>query len=564
NASCCGAVALRKLSLWNNCVCRNIKASGLKFENLLESECAYTVLVVAVFWLSEAMPLAITALIPALMFPLFGIVKSKDVANSYFKDFHLLLTGVICLATSIEKWNLHKRIALQLVMVMGVNPGRLMMGFMLSCAFLSMWLSNTSTAAMVMPIVEAVTQQIINAEAEVHAGQENGVSNRSFELNGIVNLEKQSDNQLTTSRKDHKLCKGISLCVAFSSTIGGLSTITGTSTNLIFVEQFNTDVNFGSWFVLVFPMSVIILILSWVWLHAMFCGFDFKSTLICRKAMSNKEKASIKVIQDEYKKLGPMRYQEIITLILFCLMAILWFTREPGFFPGWSSLFSEGFATDSTVALLLGLLFFILPLRDPRNQWLLKDCGLFYVTEKGYSALITWSEFQATMPWDICFLVGGGFALAEGCEISGLSLWVGSKLEPLGSLPVLVIILISSLIVTTVTEVASNPATITIFLPILAPLAEAIHVNPLYLLIPTTLCTSFAFLLPVSNPPNAIVFGYGHVTMMDMVSLNSCSKRKLFSLDHLKEWGVVGKMEGLRERVQGIVPERKTANVERK
>nr|DBA31247.1 TPA: hypothetical protein GDO54_007124 [Pyxicephalus adspersus] len=493
-----------------------------------EAQCAYVLFVVAMFWLSEALPLSVTAFIPALMFPLFGILPSKTIASTYFKDFHLLLTGVICLATSIEKWNLHKRIALRMVMLVGVNPGWLMLGFMFSTGFLSMWLSNTSTAAMVMPIVEAVAQQIINAEAEVDAMQTNsseGIHNEVFELedneittkcdpekhvNGYTNgtVTTWKDEKSTTqsasenkyrSKKNHMMCKAMCLCIAYSSTIGGLTTITGTSTNLIFAEQFqtrypkSTEINFGTWFLLCIPISIILLLLSWIWLQWLFLGFNIKEMFKCGKEKTQREKASEKVILEEYNKLGPISYQEIMTFILFLLMALLWFTRDPGFFPGWSSLFPNylGYATDSTAALLLDSF--------------------------DYAPLITWKEFQACMPWDIAILVGGGFALAEGCEVSGLSQWIGNKMTPLGSLPIVIVVLIACIIVTSVTEVASNPATITIFLPILAPLAEALYVNPLYILIPTTLCTSFAFLLPVANPPNAIVFSYGHLQVMDMV-----------------------------------------------
>ncbi|KAK6488052.1 solute carrier family 13 member 1 [Huso huso] len=518
-----------------------------------EARCAYTLFVVAVYWLTEAIPLAVTALIPALMFPLFGIMKSKTVASAYFKDFHLLLIGVVCLATSIEKWNLHKRIALRMVMLVGVNPGWLMMGFMISSAFLSMWLSNTSTAAMVMPIVEAVIQQILNAEAEVNAIQMknmDGTSNLGLQLdedevkrennteaesngvehNTVCKIEPEDTSPQRSvpkpemerkylSKKDHMMCKGMSLCIAYSCTIGGLSTITGTSTNLIFAEHFNNRypdchcINFGTWFVLTFPITIIILILSWVWLHWLYLGFDFSRMFRCAKDKSEKEKASAKIINNEYKQLGSISNQELVTLVIFILMALLWFTRDPGFVPGWSSLFPQykGYATDSTAALILGLLFFIIPANMPNNS----SCGK--KSYLSYTTLITWKEFQSCMPWEIALLVGGGFALAQGTEDSGLSAWVGSKLTPLGSLPIWVTIAVSSLIVTSVTEVASNPATITIFLPILSPLAEAIGVNPLYILIPTTLCTSFAFLLPVANPPNAIVFTYGHLQVIDMV-----------------------------------------------
>ncbi|NXJ92615.1 S13A1 protein, partial [Corythaixoides concolor] len=527
-----------------------------------EAECAYTLCVVAIFWLTEALPLAVSALLPAFMFPLFGIMESKEVASAYFKDFHLLLIGVICLATSIEKWNFHKRVALRMVMLVGVNPARLTLGVMVSCAFLSMWLSNTSAAAMVMPIVEAIAQQIARAETEADALEmswSNGSINPALEMdenigecessdwkqkekqvNGYDNdvnstvctIEKENEKEkeqqnlppAETGKKSREdkhsgVFKVMCLCVAYSATIGGLTTITGTSTNLIFAEHFNTRysacqcINFGSWFILSIPITVIILVLSWVWLQWLFLGFDFKNMFKCGKKKTAREEASTQVIQEEYKKLGPMSYPEIATLILFILMTLLWFTREPGFIPGWSSLFPEytGYATDSTTALLIGILFFIIPAKT------LSKTSNGENTVFGYTPLITWKEFQSCMPWEIAILVGGGFALADGCEVSKLSDWVANKLTPLGSLPLWLVILISCLIVTSVTEVASNPATITIFLPILSPLAEAIHVNPLFILIPATLCTSFAFLLPVANPANAIVFSYGHLTIMDMV-----------------------------------------------
>ncbi|NXN00270.1 S13A1 protein, partial [Sylvia borin] len=526
-----------------------------------EAECAYTLFVIAIFWLTEALPLAVSALLPAFMFPLFGIMASKEVASAYFKDFHLLLIGVICLATSIEKWNLHKRVALKMVMLVGVNPAWLMLGFMVSCAFLSMWLSNTSAAAMVMPIVEAVAQQITRAQAEadeLEMSCSNGSINPALELdenigeyenpdwkekekrvNGYNNNvgstvctvekenEKGNEQNLPPaeaerkSRKDKNsgIFKVMCLCVAYSATIGGLTTITGTSTNLIFAEHFNSRypgcqcINFGSWFILSIPIAVVILVLSWVWLQWLFLGFDFKNMFKCGKKKTAREEASSQVIREEYKKLGPISYPETVTLVLFILMTLLWFTRDPGFIPGWSSLFPKykSYITDSTAALVIGLLFFIIPAKT------LTRTSNGENTIFGYTPLITWKEFQSCMPWEIAILVGGGFALADGCEVSKLSEWVANKLTPLGSLPLWLIILISCLIVTSVTEVASNPATITIFLPILSPLAEAIHVNPLFILIPATLCTSFAFLLPVANPANAIVFSYGHLTIMDMV-----------------------------------------------
>ncbi|XP_053340548.1 solute carrier family 13 member 1 [Clarias gariepinus] len=548
--------------------------------NTKEAECAFTLVLMAVFWMTEAMPLSVTALFPALLFPLFGVMKSSEVATMYFKDFHLLLLGVICLATSIEKWGLHRRIALRLVTIVGVNPGMLMLGFMVGCAFLSMWLSNTSTVAMVMPIAEAVMQQVTGAEDQVNRQQDKplkGICNPALQLegDGEKQCEKTTDENSTgtalkefvvtvpeennstesvpssplhsnfITHRDQMMCKSLSLAIAYSANIGGLSTLPGTSSNLVFAEyihQFYPEcksINFGNWFIFALPICIIVLILAWIWLHWLFLGTNFCSMLSFRRSRSEREIAAAKHIKDQYDALGSMSRQEMITLVIFVLMAVLWFVREPGFMPGWASLFPDysGYATDATVALLLGMLLFIIPSKKP--------------TADNYDGMISWKEFQSCMPWEICLLVGGGFALAEGTKVSGLSTWVAELMSPLGNLPVLAIVTIACLIVTSITEVASNPATITIFLPILAPLAEAINVNPLYMLIPATISVSFSFLLPVSNPPNAIVFAYGHVKIMDMVKAGlgmnvigvlsvllavSTWGRPIFSLDTYPDW----------------------------
>ncbi|XP_072290996.1 solute carrier family 13 member 1 [Eucyclogobius newberryi] len=500
-----------------------------------EAECAFVLLLMAVLWVTEVTPLAITAMLPAFLFPLFGIMKSSEVASVYFKDFHFLLFGVICLATSIEKWGLHRRIALRLVNMVGVNPAWLMLGFMTGCAFLSMWVHNTSAVAMVMPIVEAVLQQILRTSREKDlAGEDNpnlqlDESGSNVQITEIssekktvdvpdeqprachINISEAPPAQSTEGQNvDRMLCKAICLGIAYSSNIGGISTLLGTSPNLIFSEYLHqmypecNSVNFGNWLLLCLPISVVMLLLTWAWLYWLFIGSDFSFLWKFRGQQSEKEKAARRVLEEEYKALGPMSSQEIFTSVVFITMVVLWLTRAPGFIPGWASLFPQhsGYITDATVALLLGVSFFIAPAHGP---------------SKKYDTMISWKEFQSSMPWTVVLLVGGGFALAEGTKESGLSTWVAELLAPLGDLPVLATITVTCLIVTTLTEVASNAATITIFLPILSPLAEAIHVNPLYVMIPTTLCTSFSFLLPVSNPPNAVVFAYGHLTVMDMV-----------------------------------------------
>uniref|UniRef100_A0A8C5QQK4 Solute carrier family 13 member 1 n=1 Tax=Leptobrachium leishanense TaxID=445787 RepID=A0A8C5QQK4_9ANUR len=525
---------------------------------LPEAACAYILLVTATFWISEAIPLGAAALVPAFLFPLFSIMKSSEVASEYFKDIHLLLFGVVCLATSIQKWNLHKRIALWMVLSVGSQPTWLLLGFMSCTSLLSMWLSNTSTAAMVMPIVDAVLSQLNGAMPEEKA-LTNKKSNSSLNNedatkidltsfpesnnvldNGVVTSEENEEEQTFENRtyskqgksgrfyrtqRDHMMCKAFSLGIAYSSTIGGMSTLTGTSTNLIFIEQFETRypgcqfVNFGSWIAFSFPIAFIILIFSWMWINWLFLGFSLKDFQCCRKkSKSPTDEDSRMILKQEYERLGPLSYQEVVTLTIFLLMALSWFTRDPGFIPGWDSLFGlKGYKSDATSAILFGFLLFIIPGRKPR--WLccrLKEKSRASSVPES-TTMISWKEFEECIPWHIVVLVGGGFALARGCEVSGLSSWVGHKMEPLSSLPVWVIVLIVCLLVTTVTEVASNPATITIFQPILSSLAEGIGVNPLLVIIPATISASCAFLLPVANPPNAIVFSYGHLTVPDMI-----------------------------------------------
>ncbi|KAA8579951.1 hypothetical protein FQN60_005486, partial [Etheostoma spectabile] len=479
-----------------------------------------------IYWVSEAVPLGAAALVPAFLYPLFGVLKSSEVAAEYCKDTTLLLMGVICLAASIEKWNLHKRIALRMVMIAGAKPGMLVLGFMCCTVFLSMWLSNTSTTAMVMPIAEAVLQQLIctgladghvdseTAEAPeddsaVSDKEENLDKNQlellyrndryvAVEIPNVKRVKARRDSQYPTKR-DHMICKCLSLSITYAATIGGLITITGTSTNLIFAEQFNTRypdakvINFGTWFIFSFPIAIIMLVLTWLWLHFLFLGCNFRETCSwSKKRKTRREMLSERRIHEEYTKLGPISYPEVVTGVFFILMTLLWFTREPGFVPGWTSLFEKLQDRCDRVG----------PDNEPHDP---------------LAPMITWKDFQRLMPWEIVILVGGGYALAAGCKVSGLSMWIGRQLEPMSGLPPWAVTLLACLLVSAVTEFASNPATLTVFLPILSALSETLQINPLHTLIPSTMCVSFGVMLPVGNPPNAIVFSYGHVKISDMV-----------------------------------------------
>ncbi|XP_024410897.2 solute carrier family 13 member 4 isoform X2 [Desmodus rotundus] len=548
-----------------------------------EAACAYVLIVTAVYWVSEAVPLGAAALVPAFLYPFFGVLRSSEVAAEYFKNTTLLLVGVICVAAAVEKWNLHKRIALRMVMMAGAKPGMLLLCFMSCTTLLSMWLSNTSTTAMVMPIVEAVLKELVGAEDEQLVARDSSAeeaeptsldgnySQPSLELifvsedtsttdftslmqnknlNGaptIANPIKTANHQdkphpsqekpavLTPgprnqelnrkykSHHDQMVCKCLSLSISYAATIGGLTTIIGTSTSLIFLEHFNNQypaaevVNFGTWFLFSFPISLIMLVVSWFWMHWLFLGCNFKETCsLSKKNKTKREELSEKRIREEYEKLGAISYPEMVTGFFFILMTVLWFTREPGFVPGWDSFFEKkGYRTDATVSIFLGFLLFLIPAKKPCFGK--KKDGEDREPSPRPEPIITWKDFQKTMPWEIVILVGGGYALASGSKSSGLSTWIGHQMLSLSSLPPWAVTLLACILVSIVTEFVSNPATITIFLPILCSLSETLRINPLYTLIPVTMCISFAVMLPVGNPPNAIVFSYGHCQIKDMV-----------------------------------------------
>ncbi|NXC88627.1 S13A2 protein, partial [Cercotrichas coryphoeus] len=516
-----------------------------------EALCGYVIIVMALFWCTEALPLAVTALLPVLLFPLMNIMDSTTVSQEYLKDTNMLFLGGLMMAIAIEKWNLHKRVALRVLLITGVRPALLLMGFMIVTAFLSMWISNTATTAMMVPIAQAVMDQLLKSELESETtGQVSEHTNKAFELqekspdsfkepeekgscisfvpwdlgnSHVLTVEEERNRNELVEKKHLKLSKGMSLCICYSSSIGGIATLTGTTPNLVLQGQINDIykdnggvINFASWFSFAFPTMVVLLILAWIWLQILYLGFNFKKNFGCgaSPAAKAKEKQAYEIIKEESRKLGKMSFAEIEVLIIFILLVVLWFTREPGFFPGWATvLFNKdgtSYVTDATVSIFISLLLFILPSGFSNQET--GDRARF----RAPPALLDWKAVQEKMPWNIVFLLGGGFALAKGSEESGLSRWLGSKLTPLESIPHPAIAFLLCLLIATFTECTSNVATTTLFLPILASMAEAICLNPLYVMLPCTLSASLAFMLPVATPPNAIVFSYGQLRVIDM------------------------------------------------
>ncbi|XP_051491663.1 Na(+)/citrate cotransporter isoform X2 [Apus apus] len=470
-----------------------------------EAKCAYIIIIMAVYWCTEVIPLAVTSLMPVVFFPLLGVQSSKSVCLQYLNDTNMLFVGGLIVAISVEQWNLHKRIALRVLLIVGVKPALLMLGFMIVTAFLSMWISNTATTAMMVPIVQAVLDQMDNTEYDVTMmEQAPGQTNTVIELEEkntsdptsvhVISNGQVPDDPRASEEKNlrKRICKGMTLCVCYAASIGGTATLTGTGPNMVLKGQMN----------------------------------HFKKSWGCGTERTAKEKAAYNVLKAEMKKLGPITYAEFNVLLMFVLLVLLWFSRHPGFVKGWAArLFPEGekYITDSAPAVFIALLLFILPANKPKFIGWNPSMSDPEQTEEDIkkpflsAPLLDWNVVQRKMPWSIVLLLGGGFALADASANSGLSAWLGHQMTPLGSIPPWAIATVLSLIIAVFTECTSNVATATLFLPVFSSMAASVKIHPLYVMLPGTLSASFAFMLPVATPPNAIVFSYGHIRVLDMV-----------------------------------------------
>ncbi len=420
----------------------------------------------ALWWVTEIVPLAVTSILPVVLFPLLGIMDGKSVSSTYFNYIIFLFLGGFLVALALEKWNLHKRIALKILMVIGVSPGRILMGFMVGTAFLSMWISNSATTMLMIPILLSVIGKLeeINSKDSV----------KHFSV-------------------------GLLLAIAYSASIGGIATLIGTPPNLLFVRVLKInfpnapDITFSNWFFYAFPISVLLFFITWIYLYFVFV-----------KSGKNFKQLDHSVIVDEYKAMGKWTYEQKIMGILFIILGLLWFLRADinlGSFtiPGWSGLFDNPtYFNDGTVAIFIAILLFLIPSKQKKRSF-----------------LMDWKTAES-IPWEILLLFGGGFALASGFKESGLSLWIGNSLIWLKDIHPIVIIVIIATVITFLTEITSNTATSSTLLPVLAGLALSANVNPLLFMLPATISASLAFMLPVATPPNAIVFGTKRLPMMTM------------------------------------------------
>jgi solute carrier family 13 (sodium-dependent dicarboxylate transporter), member 2/3/5 len=410
---------------------------------------------IAVWWITEAIPIAVTALLPLVLFPLSGGLDLVATSGAFGHKFVFLYLGGFVIAVAIEKWNLHKRIALNIINIIGSNVRKIILGFMIATAFLSMWISNTATSVMMLPIGLAIINQL-------------------------------KDNPSTEANENAVFGKALMLAIAYSASIGGLATLIGTPPNLVLAgvvsDVYGYEITFMQWLVFGLPISLVLLFLCWWYLTRM--AFSFQE----REFPGGKQE-----IRRLLKLLGKISYEEKMVALIFGLTAFCWITRSfllQKFFPA---------LDDTMIAIFFAIVLFIVPSKKNQRQ-----------------PLIQWEE-AVKIPWGIILLFGGGMALAKGFETSGLAGWIGAQMTTLSGLPIILLVLILIAAVNFLTEITSNLATTAMLLPVLAPMAVSVDVHPFVLMVGAAVAASCAFMLPVATPPNAVVFGSGYLRIPDMV-----------------------------------------------
>ena len=435
------------------------KAEGISPEAQATLACASWI---AVWWTMEIIPIAATALLPIVLFPLTGALSLEKTTASYGHKYVFLFIGGFLIAIAIEKWNLHRRIALNIINLIGTSVNRIILGFMVATAFLSMWISNTATTVMMLPIGMAIVAQL-------------------------------KDNPTTRENENSAFGKGLMLAIAYAASIGGMATLIGTPPNLILAgvlqESYGVEITFIQWMKFGFPISIILLGICWLY--------------ITRYAFSGKKNEDFKMPKkfpggrSEIKRLleglGKTSKEEKTILIVFGLTAFCWMFRSYLIKPFIPQI------DDTIIAMFFALILFLLPSKND---------------EKG--KILNWEE-AVKLPWGILLLYGGGLALASGFSETGLAEWIGSQLTSIQNISLFLLVLILIASVNFLTEITSNLATTAMLLPVIVPVALIFDTHPYILMVGVTVAASCAFMLPVATPPNAIVFGSGYLRIPDMV-----------------------------------------------
>lgn len=409
------------------------------------------------WWITEAIPIPITAMLPLVLFPILGVAKMSEAAQPYGDPVVFLFMGGFILALGLEKYNLHQRIALNLIKLTGTSGNGIILGFMLATALISMWISNTATAIMMLPIASSVTFLLAK------------------------DLGKENDPRFK------KFATGLMLGIAYAASIGGMGTIIGTPPNVVMVgfmkRMYNLDVAFTDWMLVGIPIMALVLLS---------CYFII-TKILYRNQLSAIE-GSRELIHNKLTELGPLSREEKRVLIIFSITSFCWIFRQ-----NINTLIGQNLLDDTGIAMAGGVLMFLIP----------KDL-------KKMDFLLTWEDMK-NMQWGILLLFGGGLALAEGMEQSGLVEKVGDYFKGQDAMSVTVLIFLLTLISMALTELMSNVALVTIFVPVVFGIAEGYGINPIWLAMPVTFAASCAFMMPISTPPNAILFASGYIRMKEMI-----------------------------------------------
>ena len=433
----------------------------------------------AALWMTEALPLPVTSLLPIVLFPLAGVLTLDEAVRPYADKVIFLFMGGFMLALAMEKWGLHKRIALMIVLIVGTRPARLVGGFMLASALLSMWVSNTATTVMMLPI--GVSIIAITLERLRNAGHE-----FAFDETGAPRPD--------TGAGSLKFATCLMLGIAYGASIGGVGTIIGTPPNAFLVgfleREMGVTIGFGQWMLVGVPVAAVFLLLAWLVL-----------TKLLYPSRIEDIPGGRELIRQELRKLGPMSRGEWTVFVVFMLTALAWMLRQPLTQWEWLLAHAPGLARldDAAIAIIAAVALFAIPVNARR--------GVF---------TLDWHT-AVKLPWGVLLLFGGGLSLAGAIKATGVDAWIGQHVAAMGGAPTLLIVVLVIALVIFLTELTSNTATAATFLPILAGVAMGMDISPLLLVVPAAMAASFAFMMPVATPPNAIVFGSGHVTIGQMV-----------------------------------------------
>ncbi|KAJ1290165.1 hypothetical protein BS78_02G222500 [Paspalum vaginatum] len=429
---------------------------------------------VFLWWITDAVPLAVASMAPLFLFPAFGIASADDVAKAYMDDVIALVLGSFILALAIEHYSIHRRLALNITALFcgdPVKPHLLLLGICGTTMFISMWIHNTACTVMMMPVATGILQRLPRDELEGGQGSD--------------------------ARQVQRFSKAVVLGVVYASAVGGMATLTGTGVNIILVGMWSTyfpeqgPITFSSWMSFGLPMSLVLFLALWATLCLMYCSKDTGRALSAYLDRSH--------LRRELSLLGPMAFAEKMVLAVFGGLIVLWMTRSlTDDIPGWSVLF-DGKVGDGTVTIMMATLLFIIPSGKSDGE-----------------KLMDWGKCRK-LQWNIILLLGAGFAIADGFKASGLTDILSEGLGFLRGAPALAIAPVACVFSGVITEFTSDDATTTLVLPLLAELGRSIGVHPLLLMVPGAIGAQLSYLLPTGSPGNVFGFGTGYITIKDMV-----------------------------------------------